>query len=98
MTNDENSDLIGGYKSDDSSIEGGDEVTVLVCDKIKRPEEKKYNYISIVNIISSIEKDYEWVGSVTNPKDECNYQVGKLVKWLGDTGASSYVIGISDVL
>ena len=38
MTNDENSDLIGGYKSDDSSIEGGDEVTVLVCDKIKRPE------------------------------------------------------------
>ena len=98
MTNDENSDLIGGYKSDDSSIEGGDEVTVLVCDKIKRPEEKKYNYISIVKIISSREKDSEWVGSVTNPKDECNYQVGKLVKWLGDTGASSYVIGISDVL
>ena len=51
MTNDENSDLIGGYKSDDSSIEGGDEVTVLVCDKIKRPEETKYTYVSIVKII-----------------------------------------------
>ena len=35
MTNDENSDLIGGYKSDDSYIDGEDEVTVLVCDEIK---------------------------------------------------------------
>ena len=35
MTNDEISDLISGYKSDESSIEGEDNVTVLVCDEIK---------------------------------------------------------------
>ena len=33
MTDDDLSDLIGEYKSDESSTEGGDEVTVLVCEK-----------------------------------------------------------------
>ena len=31
------SDLIGGYKSDNFSIEGEDEATVLVYDEIKNP-------------------------------------------------------------
>ena len=46
------SDLIGGYKSDRYSIEGEDEVTVLVCDEIKNPEEDKYTYVSIVKSLS----------------------------------------------
>ena len=35
MTNDEMSDLICGYESDNSSIEGEDEVIVLFFDEIK---------------------------------------------------------------
>ena len=34
---------------------------------------------------SESEKYFEWVGTITNPKYERNYQVGKLEKWLGDT-------------
>ena len=52
MTDDENSDLIGGYKSDESSIEGEDEVTVIVCDEIKIPEEEKCNDVRILKILS----------------------------------------------
>ena len=43
--------------------------------------------------LREIEKDPEWVGTVTKPKYECNYQVGTLVKWFRDTGASCHVIG-----
>ena len=42
MTNSEIDDLIGGYDSDGSSIEGEDEVTVIVCGEIKNPKEWKY--------------------------------------------------------
>ena len=51
-----------------------------------------------MNILSKSEKYYEWVVTVNNPKDESNCQVGKLEKYLVDTGASFHVIGISDVL
>ena len=35
MTGDEMSDIIGGYKTDDSSTEVEDKLTVLVCGEIK---------------------------------------------------------------
>ena len=54
--NDEISDLIGGYKSDDSYIEGEDEVTVLFCDEIKNNKEDKYNYVRILKSLSEREK------------------------------------------
>ena len=97
MNNDEMSDLIDGYKSDNYSIEREDEVTVLVRDEVKYPEEEKYTYVSIVDSISESDKYFEWVGTVTKPKDERNYQVGKLEKWLGDTRASYHVIGIGGI-
>ena len=52
-------------------------MTVLVCDKIKNPEEENYTYVRIVKSLSESEKYFEWVVTVTNPKDGCNYQVGK---------------------
>ena len=48
MINDKMSDLIGGYKSDESSIVKKYEVTVPVYGEIKRPEEEKYTYSIIV--------------------------------------------------
>ena len=36
------------------------------------------------------------MGTVTNPKDERKYQVGKLENWIGDNGVSCHVIGISN--
>ena len=55
-SNDEISDLIGGYKSDDSYIEGEDEVTVLLCDEIKNNKEDKYNYVRILKSLREREK------------------------------------------
>ena len=57
MTNDEMSDLISGYQSDDSSIGGEDKATVLVCDKIKNPEKYMYTYSKILKSLSEMEKD-----------------------------------------
>ena len=51
-----------------------------------------------MNIPNESEKYIKWLRSVTNPKYEHNYQVGKVEKWLGDTGASCHVVGISDRL
>ena len=47
----------------------------------------------IVKIINESDEYFEWVVTVANPKDERNYQVIKLGKWLGYTGASYHVIG-----
>ena len=96
MKNDEISDIIVGYKSDEPFTKGKDEARVIVCDEIKSPEENKYTYVSIVNSLSLSEKYFEWVVTVTNPKDERSYRVGKLGKWLEDTGESCCVIGIRD--
>ena len=73
MTDDEMSDLIGGYGSDDLSTEVKCEVTVIVCDKIKNTEEEKYTYFRIVKSLSESDKYFEWVVTVTNPKDESNH-------------------------
>ena len=48
--------------------------------------------------LSESEKAFEWVGTVTNPKYERNYQVGKLENWLGDTRSIFHVIGTRDGL
>ena len=61
-------------------------MTVIVCNKIKYNEEEKYTYVRIVKSPSENEKDFEWLGTVTNPKYESNYQVGTLVRWIGDPG------------
>ena len=47
----------------------------------------------IVNRINESDEYFEWVVTVANPRDERNYQVIKLGKWLGYTGASFHVIG-----
>ena len=78
ITYDENYNLIGWYKSDYLSTKGKDEVTVPVCDKIEKSEEENYTYGVILKILSEREKYFELVGTVTKPKDEHNYQVGKL--------------------
>ena len=63
--------------------------------KFKNPEEQKYTYVGIVKSQSESDKGFEQVGTVTNTKDERNYQVVKLYKWIVDTGASCHVIGIT---
>ena len=40
MTNDEMSDLIGGYESENSSIEGENEVEVIIGDNINSTKEE----------------------------------------------------------
>ena len=52
MTDDEMSDLIGGYKSYDYSTEGEDEVTVIDYEKKRNTEEENYTYVSTVNSLS----------------------------------------------
>ena len=53
-------------------------MTVLVCDNIKNPEEENYTFVSMVKISSISKKYFEWVGTVTNPKYEHNYQFGRI--------------------
>ena len=52
MTDDEMSDLIGGYKSYDYSTEGEDEVTVIDYEKKRNTEEENYTYVSTANGLS----------------------------------------------
>ena len=52
MTDDEMSDLIGGYKSYDYFTKGEDEVIVIDYEKEKKTEEENYTYVSTVNSLS----------------------------------------------
>ena len=52
MTDDEMSDLIGGYKIYDYSTKGEDEVTVINHEKKRNTEEEIYTHVSTVNSLS----------------------------------------------
>ena len=77
MTDDEMSELIGGYRSYDYSTEGEDEVTVIDYEKKKKYWGRELYSCQHSEYPKCKWFVFEWLGSVTNPKYKRNYQVGK---------------------